>query len=83
MVFLGKAEGFSTTELKDSVRGLRYKIDIFNQVLAFEEKYLDYIVSAAKHFNTGMGFFRFLSKSLLMNPYFYSLSLMYDFVIMS
>jgi hypothetical protein len=38
MVFLGKAEGFSTTELKDSVRGLRYKIDIFIWVLAHKEK---------------------------------------------
>ena len=63
-MFLGleQTAGFSTTVLKDSVRVLRYKLDIFIWELAHMEKYIDYIVSAAKHFNTGVGFSRFLFK---------------------
>ena len=32
-------------------------MDIFIWKLAYMEKYIDYIVSAAKHFNTGEGHF--------------------------
>ena len=61
--FSATAEGFSATVLKDSVRGLRYKIGNFIWVLAHKEKYIDYIDSAARHFNTGVGFSWFLLKS--------------------